>query len=145
MSSYTRSLFSCGKRQGSAARVAPLFTTPKHSTKSAQSEDPSKRSFANDHTVQHGLNPNPCTLATTASPIQYRTHLPHARRNGAPAVATRKHAPIRPQATLEATGNAVERWKDVGRDQSERPQCAKCTRWPHAASNVNHQAQAEQS
>ena len=92
---------------------------------------------------QHGLNPSACTLAT----ISIITHCsPSSRRhhdNGAPAVATRKHAPIGAQATLETT-SVVGRWQDAGRDKSKRSQCAKCTRRTHASADVHDQAQAEQ-
>jgi hypothetical protein len=107
-------------------------------------EDPKTlRYLLRTTTVQHGLNLNPCYFATV-SDIQHRTLLSHDRRHGASAVATRKHAPIWAKATLEAAGNAVECWQDIGRDKSERHQCAQCTRRSHAASNVDHQAQAEQ-
>jgi hypothetical protein len=122
---------------GIRARVAPLFTTLstlKTPTKLAKTPS---RYLLRTTTVQHGLNLNPCYFATV-SHIQHRTH------HGAPAIATRKHAPIWAQATLEAAGNAVECWKDIGRDKSERHQCAQCTRRSHATSNVNDQTQTEQ-
>lgn len=130
------------KRQSRFLRLFTTLARPKHRRTWRR---PRSASFANDRTtctVQHGLNLSSCTIAT----ISIITHCTPSSRhpyNGAPAVATRKHAPIGAQATVE-TASTVGRWQDAGRDKSKRPQCAKCTRRTHAAANVHDQAQAEQ-
>jgi hypothetical protein len=128
---------------GIRARVAPLFTTLRTLKTPTKLAKTPRHYLLRTTTVQHGLNLNPRYFATVSN-IQHRTLLSHDRRHGASAVATRKHAPIWAQATLEAAGNAVECWKDIGRDKSERHQCAQCTRRSHAASNVDDQTQTEQ-
>lgn len=55
----------CGKRQGSDARVAPLFTTPGTAKTSTSLEKSAICNFCERQRlpVHHGLNLNPCTFA----------------------------------------------------------------------------------
>jgi hypothetical protein len=127
----------CGKRQGSDARSAPLFTTPRTSKTSTNLEKtPICIFYERATSVQHGLNLNPGTFAAIST-IKHCTPSPrrHHHHHGAPAIATRELAPIRAQATLE-TASTVGRWKDAGRDEPKRSQCAKCTRRAYAAADV---------
>jgi hypothetical protein len=127
------------KRQ---SRFLRLFTTPSLVQNIDEAGEDPDLHLSRRSTVQHGLNLSTCTFATI-SIISHCTTSLRRHHNGAPAVATRKLAPIGAQATLETT-SVVGRWQDAGRDKSKRPQCAKCTRWTHAAANVHDQAQAEQ-
>ena len=132
--------------QGS--RLPTVYFDPKHSGATNALEHADHHSITHPSyphqtvTVQHGLNLSSCTIATISIITHCTTSSRHPR-NGAPAVATRKHAPIGAQATVE-TASTVGRWQDAGRDKSKRPQCAKCTRRTHAAANVHDKAQAEQ-
>ena len=125
---------------GSTSRASVYNAEPVQNIDEA-GEDPDLH-LLRTSTVQHGLNLNPGTFAAI-SIIKHCTPFLQRLRHGAPAITTRELAPIGAQATLE-TASTVGRWKNAGRDQPKRSQCAKCTRWPHAAANVDDQAQAEQ-
>lgn len=129
------------KRQ---SRFLRLFTTPSLVQNIDEpGEDPDLHLSRRSTVQQHGLNLSTRSFAAISIITHCTTASRYYHHNGAPAVATRKLAPIGAQATVETT-SVVGRWQDAGRDKSKRSQCAKCTRWTHAAANVHHQAQAEQ-
>ena len=122
---------------GSTSRASVYNAEPVQNIDEA-GEDPDLH-LLRTSTVQHGLNLNPCTFATISNIEQRTTIRRHHWHHGAPAIATGKHAPIRAQASLE-TASTVGWWKDAGRDESKRSECAKCTRRSHAAANIDDQA-----
>lgn len=135
---------SSGKAAAGFSRLGflRLFTTRRQNTRRLISHSKEARDLANTPaptTASYGLNPDARLVATISTCNQHAKHL-HLHQNGAPRVATRKHAPFAHQATLTSADHPGL-CEDTRRDKSERPECAQRKRWQHGPAHDKAQTE----